>query len=197
MVAAMIRNHTPPLVSVIIPTHDRAWSLKAAIDSVLAQEDCPFELIVVDDGSTDDPPALLRSYGGRITTLRQENAGVSAARNAGIRCAAGPLIALLDSDDRWLPGKLSQQAAFFRRRPDAMICQTQEIWIRNGVRVNPGNRHRKPSGMIFERSLALCLVSPSAGMVRPSLLEEVGMKTPPACFSRHPSTSAWSARRPS
>ena len=183
MVAAMNTRPESPLVSVILPTHNRAWTLKAAMDSVLAQENCPFELIVVDDGSTDGTPALLRSYGDRLTVLRQENRGVSAARNTGIAHAAGELIAFLDSDDRWLPGKLSRQATFFAHRPDALICQTQEFWIRNGVRVNPGLRHRKPAGWIFEPSLRLCLVSPSAVMMQRSLFETVGRfdETLPAC----------------
>ena len=139
--------------------------------------------IVVDDGSTDDTKGLLSMFGDRITVIRQVNRGVSAARNAGIRAATGELIALLDSDDTWLPGKVTAQVAFFSNHPDALVCQTQEIWIRNGVRVNPGKRHRKQAGMIFERSLALCLVSPSAVMMRSSLLDEVGLfdEALPAC----------------
>ena len=119
----------------------------------------------------------------RIRVIRQANRGVSAARNAGIRAASGDLIALLDSDDVWLPGKVTAQVRFFETHPDALVCQTQEIWIRNGVRVNPGKRHHKEGGMIFERSLALCLVSPSAVMMRRSLLDEVGLfdETLPAC----------------
>ena len=178
-----MKNLIEPRVSVILPTHNRAWTLTAAVDSVLEQAGGPLELIVVDDGSTDGTPALLASYGDRIRTIRQANRGVSAARNTGIRAARGPLIALLDSDDRWLPGKVAAQVAFFDAHPDALICQTEEIWIRNGVRVNPGKRHRKQGGMIFERSLALCLVSPSAVMMRRRLLDEVGLfdERLPAC----------------
>ena len=172
-----------PLVSVILPTYNRAWIVGQAIDSVLDQNYANLELIVVDDGSTDDTPRLLSAYGNRLHCLRQANRGVSAARNAGIRAASGNLIALLDSDDAWLPGKVAAQARFFETHPLALVCQTQEIWIRNGVRVNPGKRHRKEGGMIFERSLALCLVSPSAVMMRRSLLDEVGLfdETLPAC----------------
>lgn len=163
------------MVSVVLPTHNRGWIVKSAIDSVLAQDYGPMELIVVDDGSTDDTPRLLSAYGNRLHLIRQDNRGVSAARNTGIRAATGELIALLDSDDEWLPDKLNAQVDYFNTHPDALICQTEEIWMRNGVRVNPGKRHRKQAGMIFERSLALCLVSPSAVMMRRALLEEVGL----------------------
>ena len=171
------------IVSVILPTYNRDWIVNEAIDSVLGQDFDACELIVVDDGSTDGTPHLLNAYGQQIRTIRQENRGVSAARNAGIRSARGRLIALLDSDDRWLPGKLSAQVDYFDAHPEARVCQTEEIWVRNGMRVNPGKRHRKEEGMIFERSLALCLVSPSAVMMRRSLLDEVGLfdEQLPAC----------------
>jgi glycosyltransferase involved in cell wall biosynthesis len=108
---------------------------------------------------------------------------VSAARNRGIRASSGGLIAFLDSDDLWLPQKLSRQVDFFATQPQAMICQSEEQWIRNGERVNPKTRHHKFSGMIFERSLELCLVSPSAVMLRRSLLDTVGIfdESLPAC----------------
>jgi glycosyltransferase involved in cell wall biosynthesis len=171
------------LISIILPTFNRGWIVAEAIESVLAQADAAFELIVVDDGSADDTPQLLQNYGNRIRVLRQKNRGVSAARNRGIRAATGALIAFLDSDDLWLPGKLAVQVAFFAAHPDALICQTEETWIRRGVRVNPGRRHRKESGMIFERSLHLCLVSPSAVMLRRQLLDQVGLfdEGLPAC----------------
>ncbi len=172
-----------PLVSVVLPTCNRRQFVKQAVDSVLAQDGAAFELIVVDDGSTDDTPAVLRSYGERIRILRQANRGVSAARNAGIRAARGGLLALLDSDDYWLPGKLAAQVDFFQAHPAALICQTEEIWVRNGVRVNPGRRHRKSGGWIFEKTLPLCLVSPSAVMMKKTLLDEVGLfdERLPAC----------------
>ena len=172
-----------PLVSVIIPTYNRGWILREAIDSVLAQDFRDFELIVVDDGSTDNTAQILDSYHQDLMVIRQPNRGVSAARNRGIAAAGGGLIAFLDSDDRWLPRKLSSQVDFFNSNPGAVINQTEEIWIRNGVRVNPKTRHHKPSGMIFEPSLALCLVSPSAVMLKRSLLDEVGLfdEDLPAC----------------
>ena len=174
---------TKPLVSVVIPAYNRAWCLAEAVDSVLAQEFRGFELIVVDDGSADNTPQLLERYGDAVRVLRRENRGVSAARNAGIAAARGGLIAFLDSDDLWLPGKLSRQVEFFTSHPEALICQTEEVWVRNGRRVNPGKRHRKRGGMIFEPSLDLCLVSPSAVMVRQGLFERVGIfdESLPAC----------------
>lgn len=162
-------------ISVIIPTFNRAWTLARAIDSVLAQTYAPREIIVVDDGSTDDTPALLAAYGKKIRVLSQPGKGVSGARNLGIRNSCGEFIALLDSDDQWEPEKLACQTAFFFAHPGAMICQTEEIWIRNGIRVNPRKKHQKPSGMIFEPSLHLCLVSPSAVMMKKTLFDIKGM----------------------
>lgn len=179
----MNRMKAKTRVSVIIPTYNRGWTIGEAVDSVLAQDYRDFELIIVDDGSTDNTPEVLDAYRGTIKVFRQENKGVSAARNRGIAEASGRFIAFLDSDDLWLPQKLSRQVEFFNTTPDALICQTEEVWIRSGVRVNPKKRHQKPSGMIFEPSLVLCLVSPSAVMIRRSLLEIVGNfdETLPAC----------------
>ena len=179
----MVKKPSKPLVSVIIPTYNRGWILTEAIDSVLAQDYKDYELIVVDDGSTDNTREILATYGRDIVVLRQTNKGVSAARNRGIAQAGGQLVAFLDSDDIWQPRKLSRQVDFFKLNPDAVINQTEEIWIRNGVRVNPKDRHRKPSGMIFERSLGLCLVSPSAVMIQKTLFDAVGVfdENLPAC----------------
>ncbi len=162
------------LVSVIIPTFNRAWALEKAVDSVLAQDYEAIEIIVIDDGSTDNTLDLLEGYGNKIQVLSQENKGVSAARNLGIKRSHGEFVALLDSDDAWEADKISCQISFFEQHPDALICQTEEIWIRKGKRVNPKIKHKKPSGMIFEASLHLCLVSPSAVMIRKKLFELKG-----------------------
>ena len=177
------KKEIKPQVSVIIPTYNRGWIINEAIDSVLAQDYTQFELIVVDDGSTDHTSDVLDSYRNDIKVLSQKNMGVSAARNRGIAEASGKFIAFLDSDDLWLSQKLSVQIEFFNQTPDALICQTEEIWIRNGLRVNPKKRHQKPSGMIFKPSLELCLVSPSAVMIQRSLFDRVGKfdETLPAC----------------
>ena len=163
-------------VSVVIPTFNRAEKVCRAVSSVLDQTYRDFEIIVIDDASSDSTVEILKRFGDRIRIIRRlENKGVSAARNSGIEKAKGRYIALLDSDDYWLPEKLKVQTGFFKENPDAVISQAQEIWIRKGRRVNPARRHLKPSGDIFIPSLKLCLVSPSAVMIKKSLFDEVGM----------------------
>lgn len=172
------------MINVIIPTFNRAEHLRDAIQSVVSQTYSEFELIVVDDGSTDNTEKIVRSFNDeRIHYIKQDNRGVSAARNTGIAKARGELIAFLDSDDRWEPGKLKTQKAFFDSNPDAHICQTEETWIRNGVRVNPKKKHAKPSGWIFKECLPLCCVSPSAVMMRRKVFETIGVfdESLPAC----------------
>jgi glycosyltransferase involved in cell wall biosynthesis len=110
--------HNVPLISVIIPTYNRAGYLQLALESVLCQEYPCYEVLVVDDGSTDDTPAVLARQAGRVRALRQANAGPSAARNRGIREARGELVAFLDSDDLMVPGRLARQAALFVRDPE-------------------------------------------------------------------------------
>lgn len=179
----MNKKRENPLVSVIIPTFNRGWILKEAIDSVIAQNFEDFELIVIDDGSSDNTPDILNLYKNDIIAFTQNNKGVSAARNKGIALSSGRFIAFLDSDDLWMQNKLSTQVDFFNENHDALICQTDEIWIRNNVRVNPKRRHKKLSGMIFEHSLGLCMVSPSAVMIKRKLFDEVGLfdEDLPAC----------------
>jgi glycosyltransferase involved in cell wall biosynthesis len=107
-----------PLVSVVIPAYNAAWCVGKAIDSVLAQDFQDFEVIVVNDGSTDDTAAVLAGYGDAIRVVHQANGGMSSARNAGISASRGELIAFLDSDDWWLPGKLGSQVELMRARPE-------------------------------------------------------------------------------
>lgn len=176
----MARN----LVSVIIPTRNRAGMVREAVESVLAQKDAPYELIVVDDGSEDDTLRVLDGYGDAVRVLSSERpGGVSAARNKGIMAARGEWIAFLDSDDLWLPGKLRAQLDSFEMHPEMRICQTEEIWIHKGRRRNPKRYHAKPSGWCFKCLLERCLVSPSAVMMHRSLFDEVGLfdESLPAC----------------
>jgi glycosyltransferase involved in cell wall biosynthesis len=163
-----------PEVSVIIPTYNRRAMVLEAIDSALAQSVTAFELIVVDDGSTDGTGEHLIRVHKPIRIERIEHSGPAAARNRGVALAGAPLIAFLDSDDLWAPTKLDRQLAFMRANPDCVISQTDEIWIRNGRRVNPGVRHRKRAGDIFIDSLRTCLISMSATMMRTDLFRSPG-----------------------
>ena len=163
------------LVSVIIPTFNRAKFVTDAIESVLKQSYENIEMIIVDDGSTDETPPLLQRYSDRAQLIRTENRGVSAARNTGFKQSKGELVCFLDSDDYWLEKKVERQIDYFARHPEMHICQTGEIWIRHGRRVNPKKKHRKLDGWIYERSLELCIVTPSAVMMKRSLLDDVGL----------------------
>lgn len=163
-----------PLVSVIIPTFNRRDVINEAIESVLQQSFKDFELIVADDGSTDGTGQLLEDYGDTIRCLFQENKGPAAARNLGIEKANGLYISFLDSDDMWLPDKLFTQMDLILSNPDIKICYTDEIWIRNGVRVNQKKRHKKYDGRIFQYCLAMCIISPSSVLMHRDIFDHVG-----------------------
>ena len=170
-------------VSVIIPTHNRIRTLPRALDSVIAQTRPVDEIIIVDDGSSDSTDELvLRNY-PEVTLLRQPNLGVSAARNLGIAQATGDWIALLDSDDRWLPTRLESQLKLIERHPGHRLCHAEEIWIRDGKRVNQMHKHRKSGGHIYSQCLPLCVISPSSVLLHRTLLDEVGLfdESLPAC----------------
>ncbi|MFC1477568.1 glycosyltransferase family 2 protein, partial [candidate division KSB1 bacterium] len=163
-----------PTVSVIIPTFNRISLLKKAVSSVLKQTFTDYEIIIIDDGSTDGTSDCYTGAKPPVRYFHQSNLGVSAARNRGIQLALGRYIALLDSDDEWLPAKLDVQVSFLNEHPDISICQTEEIWVRNGQRVNPAEKHKKPSGDIFGKSLEMCSVSPSAVMMRREFFDIIG-----------------------
>jgi len=171
-----------PQVSVVIPTHNRKGLLQEALESVAAQTFRDLECIVVDDGSTDGTAGMVSSRPG-VRLIAQPHRGVSSARNAGIAAASGAWVAFLDSDDLWMPRKLARQVEYHEGRPDAWISQTEEIWVRKGRRQNPRKKHRKVGGWIFEACLPLCIVSPSAVMMRRELFREVGLfdESLPAC----------------
>ena len=162
-------------VSVIIPTHNRVGLLPQAIDSVLGQTYTNFELIVVDDGSTDGTQSLLASYGKAIISLHQENRGPAAARNAGIRAARHPLLAFLDSDDQFTRNKLALQTVAMEAQPELLISHTQETWFRNGQLLNQKKHHAREGGDIFARNLALCMVGMSTVMAQRELFDRVGL----------------------
>ncbi|MES9870529.1 MAG: glycosyltransferase family A protein [Sedimenticola sp.] len=170
-------------ISVIIPTHNRADLLERALKSVQAQTLPPLEVIVVDDGSEDHTREMVSEKFPRVRYLHQPNRGVSSARNLGISEARGDWIALLDSDDEWLPSKLASQKTRLESQPGHHICHTEEIWIRNGKRVNQMKKHTKQGGTIFQHCLPLCVISPSSVLIHKSVFREVGLfdESLPAC----------------
>ena len=170
-------------ISVVIPTYNRVSLLRRALDSVLAQTLPADEIIVIDDGSTDNTVSMLKSRYPGIKLMTQDNRGVSAARNAGIEAARHDWIALLDSDDVWHQNKLEIQVQALQDSPEYLICHSDETWIRNGSRVNPMNKHKKAGGVIFQHCLPLCAISPSAVTIHRLLLNEVGLfdETLPTC----------------
>jgi len=171
------------MISVIIPAYNRAHTLPRALDSVLAQTHPAAEIIVVDDGSTDNTEQLIKQHYHQVKYLYQANQGVSAARNRAIRMAKGEWLALLDSDDEWLPHKLATQLAMLEQQPDYKLVHSDETWIRNGVRVNQKTKHAKKGGHIFQHCLPLCAISPSAAIIHSDLFDEVGLfdESLPAC----------------
>ena len=161
-------------ISVIIPTFNRKHTLQRAIDSVLAQKFKPFEIIIVDDGSKDGTKEWLLQNYPSVQYIHQPNNGVSSARNKGIQISQGSWIALLDSDDEWMPEKLEYQSRFLEMNRDSSFCHTNEIWIRNGVRVNQMKKHKKYGGDIFKHCLDICRISPSSSIIKKDVFEEVG-----------------------
>lgn len=162
-------------ISVIIPTYNRKHTLNRAIHSVLSQTSQPREIIAVDDGSTDGTKKWLAKMYPAIRYIHQSNSGVSAARNVGIKTAQGDWLAFLDSDDEWLPQKLERQVEAVKKDADSLFCHTNETWIRNGVRVNQGKKHRKYGGLIFDKCLDICRISPSSALFKKSILDDTGL----------------------
>jgi glycosyltransferase involved in cell wall biosynthesis len=170
------------MISVIIPAYNRASYLKEAIQSVLDQDyfnvldlASLFELLVIDDGSTDNTKEIIKAFGDRVRYHYQVNKGISAARNIGLSLAKGDYIAFLDSDDLWKKAKLRMQMNLMENLPQAKVCYTEEIWMRRGVQVNPQKKHQKHSGWIFDKVLPLCLLSLSSALFRKEVFEGVGL----------------------
>jgi glycosyltransferase involved in cell wall biosynthesis len=168
-----------PLISVILPTYNRAAFLERAIGSIAGQTLLPDELIVVDDGSTDGTDALLSglaaSFPCAMRVLRQENRGAAAARNLGISHAQGDILVFLDSDDWWDRKKIALQYEVMRGLPHVLITHTKEIWFRKGRRVNQKKKHAPPSGYIFPSSLKMCVVGMSTVMARRDFFIRYGL----------------------
>jgi len=177
-----------PRVSVIVPVFNRPEFVRHAIDSALAQE-CPggFEVIVVDDGSTDETPAVLAAYGHQIHVVRQENGGVARARNAGFAAARGDYLALLDSDDIWLPGKLAAQVALLDAHPHAGFAHSDvEEFFEGGRQTKWTRRPVIATGEVLRALLRRNFVHTMTVMLRRVAIEEVGDFDP-----RYPPCEDW------
>ena len=161
-------------LSIIIPTFNRCELLYRALNSVFKQTYSDYEVIVIDDGSTDDTAEMLQKNFTQVRYVFQSNKGVSAARNKGLELAKGRWIAFLDSDDEWLPQKLEKQISLLIAKLDYKICHTEEIWVRNGIRVNQMKKHRKTGGWIFPHCLPLCAMSPSSILIHRSVFDSIG-----------------------
>lgn len=167
-----------PYFSVIIPTYNRRSFLPIAVSSVLEQTFSDFELIVVDDGSTDNTAELFRPGLNRqkcIKYIHQPHQGVSAARNTGIRQTKGEYIAFLDSDDRFCREKLELTYDYIKNNPGYKIFHTDEVWYRSGSLLPQKNYHKKPSGLVFEQALKLCCVSPSTTVIKKEIFDDIGL----------------------
>ena len=159
-------------LSVIIPAYNAAEQLELSLAHLTASTEAPLECIVVDDGSTDGSDAEVA--GLPVQYVWKESRGISSARNRGISLAHGDYIAFLDVDDLWKKGKLSLQMNVMQQE-QSPISYTDEVWIRNGKRLNQGKRHRKYSGLIYEHCLPLCIISPSSAVISRSIFEDVGL----------------------
>ncbi|MCX7858188.1 MAG: glycosyltransferase [Deltaproteobacteria bacterium] len=159
------------MVSAIITTYNRRRFIKEAIESVLNQDYRVEEIIVIDDGSDDGTEYEVKKY--PVKYVWKENGGISSARNLGIKVSRGSYIAFLDVDDLWMKKKISTQLAMMEKL-GYDISYTDEIWIKNGKRINQKERHKKYSGFIYERCLPLCIISPSSVLIKRRVFEEVG-----------------------
>lgn len=177
-------NIETPFFSVIIPTFNRKDFLKIAIESVLEQTCRDFELIIVDDGSTDGTETMLDNYEDqKIKYLLQENKGVSSARNRGLNESKGRFIAFLDSDDKWVAEKLETTIKYIDKFPDINIFHSEETWYKNKKLHNQKNKHKKPDGFVYFKALPLCCISISTAVIIRDVLDDIGVfdETLPAC----------------
>jgi|TARA_B100001964_G_C14195672_1_gene583201 glycosyltransferase involved in cell wall biosynthesis len=162
-------------VSVIIPVYNRVKVIDRSINSVINQTYPINEIIVIDDGSNDGTYDLVKRNFPQVILKYQENKGVSNARNVGIKLAKSKWIAFLDSDDEWLPKKVEEQISLLNINLSFKICHTDEVWIRNQVRVNPMKKHRKYGGDIYNKCLPLCVISPSSIIIHKDIFNDIGL----------------------
>ena len=161
-------------ISVIIPTYNRKFFLKRSVDSVLKQTLKPYEIIIIDDGSSDGTSSMIKESYPAVNLIRQENKGVSAARNNGIRSSSGDWICFLDSDDEWKKNKLKNQELALTQNTNYLFCHSNEEWIRNGKKINQKKKHKKYGGDIFKKCLDMCRISPSSVMIYKKVFDNIG-----------------------
>lgn len=171
------------IISVIIPTFNRAALIRRALLSVVQQRNAKTEIIVIDDGSTDNTEQLIKKEFKSVTYIKQNHCGVSSARNVGIKKAKGNFIALLDSDDQWEKTKLDLQLKYLMKNPTINLVHCNERWIKKGSEIMQKKYHDGNSENLFERSLRRCLISPSSVLIRKELFKSVGVfdEAFPAC----------------
>ena len=162
------------MISVIIPVYNRPNLVKRAIKSVLNQTFSPCEIIVINDGSTDETDRVLETFKKDIKIITQKNTGVSNARNAGIKSAKYRWICFLDSDDVWHEEKLEKQLSMHNDNPHILFSHTNEEWIRDKKLIKQKKSHKKPSGFCFEENLDFCKIAPSTVMICKSIFDDVG-----------------------
>ena len=161
-------------ISVVIPTYNRYSVLQRALKSVYAQTHKPKEVIIVDDGSTDETSQITKLF-PNVTYIYQENSGVSSARNLGIEKSNYEWIAFLDSDDEWHPEKLQEHLELHLNYPDLLLSYTDEKRIRDSKEIRLLKKYRKIGGNIFKECLSHCIIAPSATVIHKDLLEKVGL----------------------
>ena len=161
-------------ISVIIPTHNRFELLKRALESVYSQSFQAKEIIIIDDGSTDNSSEIQKLF-PHAKYIYQKNAGVSSARNLGIKNSTCQWLAFLDSDDTWHVEKLAWHVEFHHQNPQILMSYTDETWIRDDKEVKIPKKFHKVGGDIFEACLSHCIIAPSAVMMHKKLLDEVGL----------------------
>jgi len=161
-------------ITVVIPTYNRYALLSRAINSVLSQTYKPIEIIVVDDGSTDNTRDIQSDFPS-VIYIYQENSGVSSARNRGIKSTSSEWIAFLDSDDEWLPTKLEEQVVFHQEHSTILMSYTDETWIRDGMNVKIPKKFKKIGKDAFAENLSYCNIAPSSSLIHKNLFKSIGM----------------------
>jgi len=162
-------------VSVVIPTFNRQNTIIKTIESVLNQSLRPDEIIVIDDGSNDNTKYILKEYLEKIVYIFQDNLGVSSARNKGINVAKNRWIAFLDSDDIWHKDKLKIQIDFHEKNKNFLWSHTNEVWIKNNIKVNKKKHQQKFGGDVFDKALNQMFISPSSVIINKDIFDKVGL----------------------